>query len=170
MAPTGIVPLTLALSPEGRGDDGRSAGEGAETDASVPASPRPSGERVRVRGTKAQPAQIARARTLRRDMTEAENRLWYHLRDRRLLGFKFVRQYPVARYYADFACREAMLVIEADGGQHTPERDALRDRTIKAAGYRLLRFWNNDILGNTHGVLEEITRALSSTRLTENHE
>ena len=115
-----------------------------------------------MRGKKAQPAQVVRARTLRRDMTDAENRLWYHLRDRRLLGFKFVRQYPIARYYADFACREAMLVIEADGGQHTPERDALRDQAIKTAGYTILRFWNNDILTNTSGVLEEITNTLAS--------
>jgi very-short-patch-repair endonuclease len=103
-------------------------------------------------------------------MTEAENRLWYHLRDRRLLGFKFVRQYPIARYFADFACREAMLVIEADGGQHTPDRDAIRDATITAAGYKLLRFWNGDILSDTDSVLEEILRALPSTPITKNDE
>jgi len=162
---TRITPLTLTLSPEGRGDDGRGGGEGAEPDvgSSVPASPRPFGERVRVRGRKAQTDQVLKARILRRDMTDAENRLWYHLRNRRLLGFKFVRQYPIARYYADFACREAMLVIEADGGQHTPQCDAVRDMTIRAAGYTLLRFWNGDILSNTDGVLEAIARILLPT-------
>jgi len=94
-------------------------------------------------------------------MTDAENRLWYHLRDRRLLGLKFVRQYPIAQYFADFACREAMLVIEADGGQHGPEHDAARDRTIQGAGYTMLRFWNHDILEDTPSVLAEITRTLA---------
>nr|WP_297578597.1 endonuclease domain-containing protein [Devosia sp.] len=115
-----------------------------------------------MRSTKAQPAQVERARTLRRAMTEAEARLWYHLRDRRLLGFKFVRQFPIASYYADFVCRDAMLVIEADGGQHGSARDAIRDGAIEAAGYTVLRFWNNDILGNTPGVLERIHDTLAS--------
>jgi very-short-patch-repair endonuclease len=165
-----VSPLTLALSPEGRGDDAGTSSSKTETDISTPASPRPSGERARVRGRKARPAQVARARSLRRDITEAENRLWYHLRDRRLLGFKFVRQYPIARYFADFACREAMLVIEADGGQHTPDRDAIRDATITAASYKLLRFWNGDILSDTDSVLEEILRALPATQITKNDE
>ena len=115
-----------------------------------------------MRGRKAQPAQVERARTLRKTMTDAEARLWHHLRDRRLLGFKFVRQYPIAPYYADFACREAMLIVEADGGQHNTERDAVRDRTIRGAGYTILRFWNNDILGNTPGVLQVIHDTLVS--------
>jgi len=105
---------------------------------------------------------VERARTLRKTMTEAEARLWHHLRDRRLLGFKFVRQYPIAPYFADFACRDAMLVIEADGGQHGPERDAIRDEAIRAAGYTILRFWNNDILSNTPGVLQIIHDILAS--------
>jgi very-short-patch-repair endonuclease len=158
-----IAPLTLALSPEGRGDAGAEKPGVSSALNMPPSSPRPSGERARVRGRKAEPAQVMRARSLRREMTEAENRLWYHLRDRRLLGFKFVRQYPIARYYADFACREAMLVVEADGGQHLPKRDARRDASIRAAGYTLLRFWNHDVLGNTTGVLETIMRALQST-------
>ncbi len=96
-------------------------------------------------------------------MTDAENRLWYHLRNRRLAGLKFVRQYPIDRYYADFACREAMLVIEADGGQHSPESDQARDRAIEAAGYTILRFWNQDILRNTETVLEQILNTLASS-------
>ncbi len=158
-------PLTLTLSPEGRGDDVAVAGE--ETDASADAEALASplrGEAAaqrRVRGRKSQPAQVRRARALRSEMTDAENRLWYHLRNRRLAGFKFVREYPIASYFADFACREAMLVIEADGGQHGGERDARRDRAIEAAGYRVLRFWNTDILSNTDGVLEVIASALA---------
>lgn len=93
-------------------------------------------------------------------MTEAENRLWHHLRDRRLAGFKFVRQLPVAGYYADFACREAMIIIEADGGQHHAQRDAARDTALRQAGFTVLRFWNNDILGNTEGVLQTILHTL----------
>ena len=115
-----------------------------------------------MRGRKAQPAQVNRARILRSRMTDAESRLWHHLRDRRLLGFKFVRQYPIAPYYADFVCREAMLVIEADGGHHDLTRDAVRDRVIGSAGYKILRFWNNDILSNTQGVLRVIHDTLAS--------
>lgn len=96
--------------------------------------------------------------------TDAENRLWYHLRDRRLDGLKFVRQLPVAGYYyADFACREAMLIIEADGGQHSDSAyDLRRDAAIRAAGYSVLRFWNTDILQNTAFVLEQIRQANQS--------
>lgn len=95
-------------------------------------------------------------------MTDAESRLWHCLRDRRLLGFKFVRQYPIAPYYADFACREAMLVVEADGGQHDLAWDAVRDRIIGSAGYKILRFWNNGILSNTQAVLQVIHNTLAS--------
>ncbi|PXA90388.1 DNA (cytosine-5-)-methyltransferase [Nostoc sp. 3335mG] len=108
------------------------------------------------------PGQVKRARSLRGNMSDAENRLWYHLRDRRLAGFKFVRQFPIDHYYADFACREAMLVVEADGGQHTSERDGPRDRVIQGAGYTVLRFWNHDILNSTSMVLEIIHNALDS--------
>jgi very-short-patch-repair endonuclease len=137
---TGIAPLTPALSPEGRGGAGVTVSE-------------------RVKGKKVQPAQVERARTLRSGMTDAERRLWGRLRNRQL-GHKFVRQYPIAGYFADFACRECMLVVEADGGQHNPDRDFNRDRRIEAAGYTILRFWNNDILSNTDGVLETILRTI----------
>ncbi|WP_345890906.1 endonuclease domain-containing protein [Devosia oryzisoli] len=115
-----------------------------------------------MRGVKAQPSQVERARTLRATMTDAEKRLWSFLRDRRIGGYKFVRQYPIDRYYADFVCRDAMLVIEADGGQHNPEHDAVRDNAIRAAGYTILRFWNHDILKSTPTVLELIHKALGS--------
>lgn len=141
---TGIAPLTLTLSPEGRGDDGA---EGAAQ---------------RAKGMKVHPRQVERARELRTRMSDAERRLWYFLRDRRLAGFKFVRQFPIGRYYADFACREAMLVVEADGGQHGGLRDAVRDQAITSAGYTVLRFWNDDILHRTETVLERIHGALGS--------
>ena len=163
-ASTGIIPLTLALSPEGQGDFGESAGEGHYSTVHAERLTSPLREEVaamrRVRGPRAKPAQIDRARTLRSTMTDAENRLWYHLRNRRLAGFKFVRQLPIANYYADFACREVMLVIEADGGQHGGSHDLLRDRVLRQEGFTVLRFWNDDILGNTDAVLLTILTTL----------
>ena len=100
------------------------------------------------------------ARTLRRRSTDAENRLWYYLRDRRLEGAKFVRQFPIGGFVADFACRDAHLAIELDGGQHSPAADAPRTEVIEAFGYRIIRFWNNDVLENTEGVLEAIRQEL----------
>lgn len=100
------------------------------------------------------------ARKLRRASTDAENRLWYFLRSRRLEGAKFIRQFPIGPYIADFACRDARLVIELDGGQHNEEVDAPRTAIIESFGYRVLRFWNNDVLQNTEGVLETIRHEL----------
>lgn len=161
---TSAGPLTLTLSPEGRGDVGESIGEKPDLSEHAEALTSPLRGEVaaqrRVRGPRPQPAQIDRARTLRSSMTDAENRLWYHLRNRRLAGFKFVRQLPIAGYYADFACREAMLVIEADGGQHGSVRNQIRDRALRTEGFTVLRFWNNDILGNTDGVLQTILNVL----------
>ena len=154
---TAAGPLTLTLSPEGRGDVGAGAGEKLELSRHAEALTSPLRGEVaatrRVRGPRAKLAQIHRARTLRSAMTDAENRLWYHLRNRRLAGFKFVRQLPIANYYADFACREAMLVVEADGGQHGSAHDLRRDQVLRQEGFTILRFWNNDILGNTDAVL-----------------
>lgn len=107
---------------------------------------------------------VPAARKLRRDPTEAEKRLWYHLRSRRLDGFKFRRQEPLAGYVVDFLCEEARLIIEADGGQHTPQDDAQCTQALEAAGYIVLRFWNNDILSNTPGVLAQIRRTLDDAR------
>jgi len=106
------------------------------------------------------------ARKLRRASTEAETRLWHHLRNRQLLGFKFRRQAPIARHVADFACEQARLVVELDGGQHADNAaDAARTAAIEAAGYHVLRCWNHDVLANTDAVLEEIARML---RLSSN--
>lgn len=103
-------------------------------------------------------------RALRRRATEAETRLWAHLRNRQLEGAKFRRQHRIGRHVADFACEAARLVIECDGGQHTPEADAPRTAAIEAAGWHVLRFWNNDVLQNTEGVLEEIRRTLRAAQ------
>ncbi len=99
-----------------------------------------------------------RARVLRRQMTDAEHRLWYHLRARRMHGCKFRRQYPIGPYITDFACIEARLVIEADGGQHNERtvHDAERTACLESHGYTVLRFWNDEILRNTEAVLEKI--------------
>ena len=89
---------------------------------------------------------IARARSLRRAMTDAERRLWHELRDRRLAGYKFVRQEPVGPYIADFCCRAAKLVVEVDGSQHCESTgDAVRDARLASLGYRVIRFWNHEI-------------------------
>lgn len=104
------------------------------------------------------------ARSLRRRSTNAENRLWHHLRARRFEGAKFVRQFPIGSFVTDFACRDAHLAIELDGGQHSAEADAPRTKIIEAFGYRVLRFWNNDVLENTEAVLDVIRQELLLAR------
>jgi very-short-patch-repair endonuclease len=104
------------------------------------------------------------ARGLRRASTEAEIRLWSRLRDRQLGDHKFARQEPIAGFIADFVCRRLKLVVELDGGQHSEHAtyDARRTAVLQSKGYRVLRFWNNDVLSNTDGVLETILRTLES--------
>src|SRR5882724_10354365 len=105
---------------------------------------------------------LTQAKKLRSDMTEAERRLWYRLRAHRFDGHKFKRQVPVGRYVVDFACLGRKLVVEVDGGQHAEnQRDAMRDSYLRNEGFRVLRFWNNDVLGNTDGVLEVILSAFA---------
>ena len=100
------------------------------------------------------------ARKLRRPLTPAEHKLWEHLRDRRLDGLKFRRQTPIAGYVADFCCLDARLIVELDGGGHAePEqvvRDAERTQTLEAAGFLVIRFWNNDAMTRTTAVLDAI--------------
>ena len=97
------------------------------------------------------------ARRLRVNQTEAETVLWNCLRNRQIEGHKFVRQQPIENYICDFVCREKLVVIEVDGGQHSESAsDAIRDRCLTDRGYRVLRFWNNDVLGNIDGVLTTI--------------
>jgi len=104
------------------------------------------------------------ARKLRRNSTDAEDRLWSNLRARQLENAKFVRQFPIGPHVADFACRDAHLAIELDGGQHGAAADAPRTQTIDAFGYRIIRFWNHDVLQNTDGVLEAIRQELLIAR------
>ncbi len=116
--------------------------------------------RVAVRNPKTQ--QFARA--LRNEPTDCERKLWQFLRLRQLDGFRFRRQVPIGRYIADFACIEAKLIIELDGGQHQDSaRDLSRDAELIALGYCVLRFWNNQVLQETEAVLEEILRVLRAS-------
>lgn len=100
------------------------------------------------------------ARRLRQRMTDAERHLWWALRDRRLAGYKFRRQHPLAGAILDFACIAHMLAVKADGGQHNAAADAARTQRIQAAGWRVIRFWDNEILQNTEGVILAILAAL----------
>jgi very-short-patch-repair endonuclease len=105
----------------------------------------------------------ARAQTLRAASTEAEEKLWRRLRDRRLGGMKFVRQAPIGPYYADFVCRACKLVVEVDGSQHADSAyDDKRDAALVALGYRVLRLWNADVLGSIDEVCETIVAAVES--------
>jgi crossover junction endodeoxyribonuclease RuvC len=166
------------LSPPGRGK-----GEGAVRTNSAPfksraASPSPQPSPRREEGVKAprrregdlpgeakrkpSAAETARARRLRQNSTDAETVLWLRLRDRRLDELKFRRQEPILGFTADFVCHEHRLVIEVYGGQHDAraEQDARRTQMLEQAGYRVLRFWNNEVLENIDGVLEMIRDAV----------
>jgi very-short-patch-repair endonuclease len=100
------------------------------------------------------------AKSLRTNQTDAENKLWYHLRAHRFFGLKFKRQKPIGSYIVDFVCLEQKLIIELDGGQHAEqlEYDMVRTTFLKAEGYRVLRFWNNQILEEMESVLEATVR------------
>ncbi|MBE9554576.1 MAG: endonuclease domain-containing protein [Proteobacteria bacterium] len=106
---------------------------------------------------------IERAHKLRRNATAAETRPWRRLRRNQLDGHHFRRQVPIAHYYADFVCVAKGLIVEVDGGQHAERQteDAIRTERLEAEGYRVLRFWNNDVLTNTDGVVEAIRIALA---------
>jgi very-short-patch-repair endonuclease len=103
------------------------------------------------------------ARQLRRSSTDAERRTWSALRDRRLSRFKFRRQHPIGNYVVDFACIKHRLVIEIDGGQHSDNAaDIRRTALLESQGWKVIRFWNNDVLGTTDGVIQAILRALNA--------
>jgi very-short-patch-repair endonuclease len=97
---------------------------------------------------------------LRQGQTDAEALLWSRLRNRQVLGLKFRRQHPIGNYFADFACVEAGLVIELDGGQHNEahatDDDYKRSDEMASLGFQTLRFWNNEVLNETEAVLEKI--------------
>jgi very-short-patch-repair endonuclease len=106
---------------------------------------------------------VGMARKLRRNSTVAELRVWNRLRARLIDGQKFVRQEPIGRYVVDFICREKRLIIEIDGGQHADSQrqsDQVRDQWLRDHNYRVLRFWNNDVMRNIEGVLEVIAGAV----------
>ena len=102
------------------------------------------------------------ARGLRRRQTDAERKLWRHLRDRQVAGAKFRRQHPIGRYIADFACPECRLMVELDGSQHGGMADRERDRGLAAQGWHVLRFWDNLVLSQTEAVLEAILAVADS--------
>ncbi len=108
---------------------------------------------------------VENARRLRRDQTDAERILWSRLRDRHLNGLRFKRQVPIDRYIADFCCANARLITELDGGHHSAngETDAKRTAVLESCGYLVLRYWNNDVMKNLDGVLEDIVATLSRT-------
>ena len=103
------------------------------------------------------------AKTLRTNQTEAEQRLWYHLRAHRFMDLKFKRQKPMGRYIVDFVCVERRLIIELDGGQHAEQvvYDQHRDAWLRSQGYTVLRFWNNEVMQQLDGVLEQIRLTLT---------
>ena len=108
---------------------------------------------------------MAQSRQLRRNATEAEQKLWQHLRNRQAAGAKFRRQVPVDRYVVDFLCENAKIIVELDGGQHQHEvvYDQRRRAVLEAYGYIVLRYWNNEVLSNLEGVLQEIEDAIKSS-------
>lgn len=101
---------------------------------------------------------------LRKRQTDAEGKLWYFLRDRQLEGFKFRRQHRIGRYIVDIVCLDKKIVVEVDGGQHNEtinqEKDEKRTNWLKKENYQVLRFWDNEVLTNTEGVLEIIRQKL----------
>ena len=105
---------------------------------------------------------LKQAKCLRSDQTEAEQRLWYHLRAHRFMDLKFKRQTPMGRYIVDFICHEHRLIVEVDGGQHAErtDYDEQRDAWLGEQGLRVLRFWNHEVMQELDGVLERIRLAI----------
>lgn len=105
------------------------------------------------------------AKDLRQQATQAEQTLWQRLRNRQILNAKFRRQHPIPPYIVDFVCLERQLIVEADGGQHAERQtqDEKRTAFLEAQGFRVLRFWNNEVLTETETVLEVIFCALNET-------
>jgi len=100
------------------------------------------------------------ASKLRRDRTDAEEKFWQAVHNRQIDGFKFRFQHSLLPYVADFACLEAMLIVEIDGGQHDEARDAKRTAFLESEGFEILRFWNSDVLTNLDGVIHVVREAL----------
>ena len=107
------------------------------------------------------------ARHLRNNATEAERRLWQHLRRRQLNGFKFRRQRTIGRYVCDFVCLEAAVVVELDGSQHITQApyDEQRDAFLRSNGFRILRFWNGLVFSEPDAVVQTIVEALTRSEI-----
>ncbi len=105
------------------------------------------------------------ARKLRKNPTEAEKLFWRHVRAKQADGFRFRRQAPIGPYVAGFFCPDAKLIVELDGGQHALQVDADAERTdwLEKRGYRVIRFWNNDVLENIEGVHESVRAHLEDS-------
>ncbi len=103
------------------------------------------------------------AKALRRTLTDAERKLWYHVRAARFQGWRFRRQVPIGHYVVDFLCEDARLVVELDGGQHADQAQQDRSRTawLNEQGYDVIRFWNDEVMREIGGVLEKLFSALS---------
>jgi very-short-patch-repair endonuclease len=114
------------------------------------------------RSIRIRPQTTQNARRLRSAMTDAERRLWHSLRVRQIDGQKFRRQYPLGRYIVDFVCLERRLIVEVDGGQHSERQveDTIRSQWLRNKGFRVVRFWNNEIMSNLDGVTTVIGQAL----------
>jgi adenine-specific DNA-methyltransferase len=98
--------------------------------------------------------------------TEAEKKFWWMVRDRRLGGHKFKRQHPIGSYIADFACLEAKLIVELDGGQHAKrqEHDTKRDAVFASQGFRVVRFWNGEFLKNQEAAADQLLQQLGGEK------
>lgn len=112
------------------------------------------------------PKLLERARQMRSEMTQPERELWIALRAKRFAGVKFTRQVVIGPYIADFVCRSRKLIIELDGATHDDaSRDDQRTAFLEAQGYRVIRFWNNDVMTNLDGVLGALGEALTTAPL-----
>jgi very-short-patch-repair endonuclease len=111
---------------------------------------------------------LRNTKALRTNQTDAEHKLWRELRAHRFMGLKFKRQVPLGRYIVDFVCIEHQLVIEIDGGQHTDQvdYDSRRETWLRSQGYTVLRYWNNEVLQQLDGVLEQIRSAIPEARIS----
>ena len=120
-------------------------------------------ELLRIRKSPPPPSR-GRAKALRQNLTEAEQKMWYELREFKKLGFHFRKQAPIGNYIVDFVCLKHRLIIELDGGHHTKDdqhtHDLKRDTWLTSEGFRVLRFWNEEFFKNRHGVLDTILNAL----------
>jgi very-short-patch-repair endonuclease len=139
----------------------RSDGQVASSSSPSPLSGGGVGERGRSAAQRA--SALRNAKLMRRQPTDAEHRLLQILRARRIGGWKFRHQAPIGPYIPDFVCHAARLIVEADGGHHSPEKDGARDEWLASQGFRILRFWDNDIFTNEEGVLTIILSALEAS-------